>query len=191
MRKLSYYAATTADGYIAGPNGSLDCFLPGGEHLTDLVRRYPETIPSHLWEALGVRQTGTKFDTVLMGRRTCEPAWKAGIASPYQHLRQYVFSRSVTVSPDSGIELVASDPVAKVRMLKEEQGLGIWLCGGGELATALAGEIDELILKINPTLAGGGTRLFAGEVQPAALKLVEQVTYLNGVLLVHYRVDRD
>lgn len=82
------------------------------------------------------------FDTVLMGRSTYE----LGSASPYAHLRQIVFSRTLT-SPDPAVR-IETDPVETVRTLKQEDGgLGIWLCGGADLAGQLLPEIDELIVK--------------------------------------------
>jgi hypothetical protein len=40
-----------------------------------------------------------------------EPALRAGITSPYPHLRQYVVSRSITESPDPAVEIIAGDPL--------------------------------------------------------------------------------
>src|SRR5262249_25102569 len=165
MRELKYYVACTVDGFIARADGSFDFFLAEGEHLADLFSTYPETVPAHLRGALGVRAENRCFDAVLMGRRTYEVGLKIGVSNPYPHMRQYLFSRTLARSPDADGTLVSGDPVAFVKGLKEEPGKDIWLCGGGELATALAPEIDELILKVNPVLLGSGIRLFAGAVR--------------------------
>ncbi|WP_455353343.1 dihydrofolate reductase family protein [Streptomyces sp. SYSU K217416] len=58
--------------------------------------------------------------------------------------------------------VVDGDPVALVRELKKQDGMGIWLCGGGKLAAALRDEIDELIIKRHPTVIGSGVPLFDG-----------------------------
>jgi hypothetical protein len=42
-------------------------------------------------------------------------------------LRQYVVSRTIRESPDPAVEIIAGDPLAKVRELKQEDGKGIWL----------------------------------------------------------------
>ncbi|MGW6027730.1 dihydrofolate reductase family protein [Streptomyces sp. NPDC055099] len=55
--------------------------------------------------------------------------------------------------------------MGKVRELKQEDGKGIWLCGGGELAGALFAEIDELVVELAPMAIGSGTPLF-GQKQP-------------------------
>jgi dihydrofolate reductase len=188
MRKLVYYVACTVDRYIAREDGSFDCFLSEGDHLADLFTEFPETLPVHLREALGVTAENRWFDTVLMGRNTYEVGLPFGVTSPYSHMRQYVFSRSMKESLDNGVELVSGDPVALVKDLKQEDGLDIWLCGGGALAGTLYSEIDELILKVNPVVIGSGIPLFAGAVaEPAPVELVSSRIYDNGFMRVHYR----
>lgn len=195
MRELTYYVATTVDGFIAAPDGSFDAFLSEGPHLADLFAEFPETVPGHLRELVGV-PAGTPnrhFDTVLMGRATYEVGLAVGVTSPYPHLRQYVFSGALPASPDPAVRLVRGDPLDLVRQLKAEPGeLGIWLCGGGALASALLPEIDQLVLKVNPVLLGAGIRLFAGAAGPTPLRLEVTASrgYDNGFTLVRYRVMR-
>jgi dihydrofolate reductase len=191
MRILTYYVATTADGFIARPDGSFVGFLPDGQHLRDLVQRFPETVPGHMREPLGVTAGPARFDAVLMGRRTYDVGLNVGITSPYPHLKQYVFSRTLPASTDPSIEFVRGDPLARVRALKQEPGRDIWLCGGGELAGQLLPEIDELFLKVNPVVFGSGVPVIAGR-EAVALPLVLLSThgYANGVILLHYRIDR-
>jgi dihydrofolate reductase len=191
MRTLTYYVAATADGFIARPDGSFVGFLPDGQHLRDLVQLFPETVPGRLRDVLGVTGGGGRFDAVLMGRRTYEVGLKEGIRSPYPHLKQYVFSRTLPPSTDPTIEVVRGDPLARVRALKQEAGRGIWLCGGGELAGQLLPEIDELFLKVNPVVFGCGIPLIAGgQASALPLTLLNTHAYANGVVLLHYRVDR-
>jgi len=188
MRKLIYYVACTVDGFIAHEDGSFDCFLTGGEHVADLLESFPETIPAHLRDMLGVRAKNRRFDAVLMGRKTYEVGLEVGVTSPYPHLKQYLFSGGMRESPDGEVQLVSGNAAAKVRGLKQEAGKDIWLCGGGELATRLFPEIDELILKVNPVLIGSGIPLFRGVVKPTALEVAASKGYGNGFRLTHYRV---
>src|SRR5512140_2701358 len=133
MRKLVYFVACTADGLIAREDGSFDFFPATGEHLPYILEEYPESIPGHLRDALGVGGENRHFDTVLMGRKTYEVGTSVGITNPYPHLRQYVVSQSMAGSPDSAVSVAAGDPRVLVRELKQEGGLGIWLCGGAAL----------------------------------------------------------
>jgi dihydrofolate reductase len=191
MRKLIYYVACTVDGFIAREDGSFDCFPMTGEHFVDLFDRFPETIPAHLHEALGINFSGNKqFDAVLMGRKTYEVGLNVGLTNPYPSLKQYVFSRSMTASPDGNVALVSENAVELVQELKQETGKDIWLCGGGELAATVVSEIDEMIVKLNPVVIGAGIPVFARAIAPTNLELVDRKIYSNGFMLLHYRLQK-
>ena len=135
MRKLKYYVACTVDRFIARKNGSYDFVLPDGDHYADIFNMFPETIPDHLREVLGVKGESKNFDTVLMGRKTYQVALDLGITNPYSRLEQFVISQSMKVSPDQKVILVSENIVEMVQRLKQGSGRDIWLCGGGQLAT--------------------------------------------------------
>ncbi len=171
MRRLTYLIAATLDGFIAGPDRSdptgPDGFWPlPGDYIEHLVAEFPETLPAAARNALGVTASGGSFDTALMGRRTYEIGLAAGVTNAYPHLRNLVFSRTLAGGTDPSVEVVADDPVDRIRALKGEPGAGLWLVGGGSLAGALYDEIDELILKIAPITIGAGVPLF-GDTDPA------------------------
>lgn len=116
MRRLTYLIAVTLDGFIAGPDRGdptgPDGFWPlPGDYIQHLVAEFPETLPAAARTALGVTATGGSFDTALMGRRTYEIGLDAGVTNAYPHLRNLVFSRTLTGSPDPSVEVVAGDPV--------------------------------------------------------------------------------
>lgn len=185
MRKLVYYVAVSIDGFIADPNGGFDAFLVEGEHAEVVFGEYADALPTHVLSALRLQPPRTKFDTVIMGWNTITPALEAGISSPYPHLRQVVASRQPrSISPDI---TVTDDPVATVQRLKREDGLGIWLCGGGELAGALLPEIDQLVLKRNPVVLGSGIGLFGARAcQPTNFQLNSARAFASGVVVEEY-----
>ena len=157
MRNLVYFVAVTLDGFIASPDGGVDFFDYEGDHMAAHIEHYPETLPVHVRAALGVEdRPSQRFDTMLMGRGTAQPGLDVGIASPYPHLRQYVFSRTLPDSEDPTITVVRDNPLALARSLREEDGLDIWLAGGGDLAGQLLPVVDELFLKIHPVVLGSG-----------------------------------
>lgn len=160
MRELTYYVAVTLDGFIAAPDGDASAFPIEGDHMHAVLHDYTDAVPTHVQRAVGIQADRTRFDTVIMGWRTYTPALDVGIEHPYAHLRQIVATRSDRQVAD-GIEVTA-DPVAAVQRLKAEEGSGIYLAGGGELAGALVDEIDRLVLKHNPFALGAGIPLFAG-----------------------------
>ncbi|MBD1826379.1 dihydrofolate reductase family protein [Microcoleus vaginatus GB1-A2] len=190
MRKLKYYVACTVDGFIARENGSFDFFPMEGEHFADLFDSFPETIPGHIQEALGIPAENKQFDAVLMGRKTYEVGLKVGVTNPYPSLKQYVFSHTMEASPDENIQIVSHNPVDLVKELKKETGKDIWLCGGGALAATLFSEIDEMIVKLNPVVIGAGIPLFSRALDPTNLQLADRKIYSNGFMLLHYRLQK-
>ncbi|WP_433830719.1 dihydrofolate reductase family protein [Actinoplanes sp. CA-015351] len=190
MRKLVYFVAATVDGFIAAPDGSWDFFVLHDDVMAYMLERYPETVPTHIRGALGITVPNQSFDTVLMGRGTYEPALAEGVTSPYAHLRQVVFSRTMTASPDPAVRIVADDPVAFAEKLKQEPGRDIWLAGGGSLAGALLPAIDELVIKLNPVIAGSGIALASAGFHPHHLTLTDATPLPSGVVVLRYSTDR-
>ena len=188
MPELKYYVACTVDRFIARKDGSFDFFLMAGEQVADLLESFPETIPAHVRDQIGISAENKCFDVVLMGRKTYEVGLKEGITNPYPQMKQYVFSRSLKESPDRNIELVSTNPVEFIRELKQQPGKDIWLCGGGDLATTLFSEIDEIILKVHPILLGSGIPFFYGVIKQTSLELTDSKIYNNGFMLLHFRV---
>ncbi|MFG3140626.1 dihydrofolate reductase family protein [Streptomyces sp. NPDC048211] len=193
MRKLVYYIASTLDGFIAGPDGAdptgPDGFWPIPEdYVGHLIAEYPETLPGPARAALSITAEGTHFDTVVEGRRSYEIGLKAGVNDAYPHLRHLVFSRTLGESPDPAVEIVATDPVARVRELKEEEGKDIWLVGGAELAGSLYSEIDTLIVKLSPMTIGAGIPLFSHKAtfDPAAWTLTDHTVLGSGAAFLTY-----
>ncbi|KAF0835891.1 dihydrofolate reductase family protein [Nocardia caishijiensis] len=189
MRKLTYFVASTIDGFIAAEDGSVNFFPVGGDHLPSIISQYPETLPTKVREARGVAPGNIYFDTVVMGRKTHDFGVRTGTASPYEHLRQLVVSTTMPEPPAPGVEVISGDPIAAVRDLKKQAGLGIWLCGGGELAQTLLPEIDQVFLKVCPVLLGTGRPLFGGGMklpEPERFRVITSRVYADGVAFLKY-----
>lgn len=110
-----------------------------------------------------------RFDTIIQGRRGYDLALEIGITSPYAHMRQLVASRTLT-SADPAVEIVAGDVAARIRELKREDGLGIYLCGRANLAAQLIDEVDELVIKSYPLVLGSGIAHVRHGVRPYRLR---------------------
>jgi dihydrofolate reductase len=175
MRKLKYHVATTLDGFIAHQDHTVGGFVDEGEHVTDYFNSLKND-----------------YDIVLMGRRTYEFGFQFGVTNPYPWMKQYVLSHTMEKSPDPNVELVSENVIDLVTNLKKGDGKDIYLCGGGELATALLAEslIDEIVLKVNPVLFGTGVPLFSETIQQTKLDLISSKIYNNGVLLLQYLVKK-
>lgn len=192
LRKLVYYVAVTIDGYIAGPGGEFDFYPQGDEaqaaaYMKAMNTRYPETVPTFARAGVGLTDApNLRFDTVLMGLGSYRPGLDAGFTSPYAHLRQYVVSTTLAPDTDPAVTVVPGDPLALVRELKKEEGQDIWLCGGGLLAGALLPEIDELIIKSYPVVAGSGIPAFNGAFDPTLFEVTERTSFDNDVAVTWF-----
>jgi dihydrofolate reductase len=172
MRKMSYSAAVSLDGFIAGPDEEID-WLTWSDEAGPLLKE--------AWAGV---------DTILMGRKTWEFAVRSGGGGGGKstNIRTYVFSRTMTEAPD-GAELVREDAAGFVRALKAQEGGAMFLMGGGELAAALveAGLVDEISLNVHPMLLGRGLRMFGDIARRVPLELTYQRTLANGCVLVRYK----
>lgn len=192
MRKLSYFIAASIDGFIGDPTGEAEFFtrFVDEEFLGFLTEEYPETLPTPGRRPLGLDHLENKrFDTVIQGRRSYDLALKEGITSPYAHMRQLVASRTLT-SPDPAVEIVSGDLAARIRELKREDGLGIYLCGGADLAAQLLDEVDELVIKSYPLILGSGMPMFGTEFAFTEFELESHRAFGNGVVVRTYARKR-
>ncbi len=187
MRKLTYFISLSIDGFIAGPDDQVDFYEGSDDYLAWMTGDYGDALPSHAREQFGIADAPlTRFDTIVMGRRTYEPGLQLGFTSPYSHLRQYVVSRSLT-QLDPAVTMVHEDPVETVRALKSEPSdLDIYLAGGGKLAGQLLVEIDRLVIKRYPVVAGAGLPAFGPEFSPTAFHLEELLSFERGNVVEIY-----
>ncbi|MGO2862044.1 MAG: dihydrofolate reductase family protein [Brevibacterium sp.] len=180
MRTLTYVVAVSLDGFVCAPDGSID-FFPDG-NIDFHINEIPELIPNHIRPALGLESPNRRFDTMLQGRGSYDIALREGITRPYAHMREYVFSR--TLSPDIAPEvtIVHTDPLDTVRGLKAEDGpLGVCLVGGPTIAGLLLPEIDEILIKRYPVVAGAGRPMFeSGVLSPESFSRGQHHSYEDG-----------
>lgn len=145
MARTVYYAALSADGFIAAPAGSvgwLDSF------------NSPE---------LGYEVFLKTVGAVVLGRATYEQTLTF-VPWPYVgKLGLIVTARPLAAVPE-GVQAVtvAELPAALAEMQAKAQG-DVWIVGGGMTARACldGGGIDELELYVVPCLLGDGISLFA------------------------------
>jgi dihydrofolate reductase len=179
MRTVTYGAACSLDGFIAGPDKALD-WLHYSKDVTDVMAEYFKSI-----------------DTILFGRKTWvdAQAMSAGGSQPpddaFKGIQSYVFSRTLETLSDPRVRLVRDDATDFVRDLKKQPGRGICVMGGGELARSLfeADLIDEVGLNIHPILLGGGIPMFPTPGPRVSLKLLSSRVLSGGCVLANFRVQ--
>ena len=173
MRKITFGVACSLDHYIAREDKAIDWILWCDE-VKEMMADYWKTV-----------------DTVVMGRKTYEDMLALG-PSDYQGATTYVLSRTWQHDPDRDRETVIVDRDAAefVAELKEQDGQGICVMGGGEIAKSLleAGLIDEVSLNLHPVLLGSGVPLFRGLTRQVDLELTDCTQLPSGCVCVTYRV---
>jgi hypothetical protein len=78
----------------------------------------------------------------------------------------------------------------RIRGSKEADGKDIWLGGGGDPATALFPEIDDLIRKVDPLMLRAGIPLLGGAVKQIGLERTGNKIYGNGSMPLRSRVNQ-
>ena len=173
-RNVIVHIATSADGYIARPDGDL-------EWLTS--RPKPEGF-------YGISAFMKSIDTKLFGRKTYELSLRMG-ATFDSKTRNFVFSRHAPpADAPSGVEFVnAIGPF--VSRLREQPGKDIWLMGGGELIASFLDEhaIDEFVISMVPVFIGDGIPLIARRHRQVPLDLQSVERFEDGVVQLRYRVQ--
>ncbi len=177
MRSITYYVATSLDGFICGLNEDISGFVQEGsgveEYLTDLK----------------------EYDTVIMGRKTYEFGYRYGLVPgqpAYPHMDHYVFSNSLSLENPSEQVKVVPPSIDFIKGLKDQRGSDIYLCGGGAFAGWLLKHkmIDKLKLKVNPIIIGQGTPLFSHHngCGNYSLELLSSHSYDHGLQIIDYDI---
>jgi dihydrofolate reductase len=170
MRKIIVYIATSADGYIARPDGDVEWL------------NRPRIRGNY-----GMGEFYKSIDTILWGRKTAGLGEGTGFDSK---LKNYIFSHQPAKSDPPGAEFVR-EPIAEfAKRLRSTPGKDIWMMGGaGIIASFLdLGEIDEFMIHVIPTFIGEGIPLVQPRHRSVPLRLISSHPYSDGVVRLHYSV---
>jgi dihydrofolate reductase len=176
-RRIVVHIATSADGFIARPDGDIDW-------LTD--RPEPEGF-------YGLPEFARSIGGKILGRKTFDTSIALGqqfsVSDPH-----YVFTRHPPPpSPPAGVHFVMEPIAAFVNRMRAEPGKDLWLMGGGEIIGEFldGGAVDEFIISVVPVFIGEGIPLIAPRHLRVPLRLVSVQGFPDGVVQSHYQVIRD
>lgn len=181
-RKIIVYIATSADGYIARPDGDVEW-----------LNRRPDKFD------YGMEAFYRTIDTILWGRKTYD--WllnyykqrgrKSGMFDT--KLANYVFSRKPPKKKAPSVVFVTEPVKAFAQRLRATPGKHIWMMGGGGLIASFldAGEIDEFDIHVIPTFIGRGIPLVAPRHRDIPLRLRSARKYPDGVVRLRYDVVKN
>jgi dihydrofolate reductase len=195
MRRIVAFDNVTADGYFAGPDGSLQWVVPDDEVYKAAAEGMAE------------------IDTMLFGRRTFEDferAWRHALdgspsaADPHDPgrrspaLRQQavwinetpkiVFSRTLKEVTWKNSRLRSTLDPREVEALKKEPGRDMIVFGSGSVLSQLTqhGLVDEYVFVVGPTLLGDGRPLLSGLSQGTRLELLACQRFPSGNVMLRY-----
>jgi dihydrofolate reductase len=177
-RKVIVHIGTSADGYIARPDGDL-------EWLTSRPK------PAGFY---GMSAFMKSIDTKLLGRRTYELSRRLGATFDAKNGRTVVFSRhAAPADAPPAVEFVSGEIAPFVSGLREQPGKNIWLMGGGDLIASFldARAIDEFVVTVAPVFIGDGIPLIARRHRNVPLDLLSVERFDDGVVQLRYRVENN
>lgn len=184
MAQLFYTAISSLDGYVNDADGNFDWSAPDEEQhafINDLER---------------------PIGTYLYGRRLYETmkVWENlyGQTDQTRVMRDYadlwhmadkvVYSRTLTAADTARTRIEPGFDPDTIRRMKADAGTDLSVGGAGLAGQALAaGLVDQIHLFVHPVIIGGGTRALPDAVR-TGLELLDERTFHNGVVHVHYRV---
>src|SRR2546430_2594075 len=175
QRKVIVHIATSADGYIARPDGDL-------EWLT------ARPAPAGFY---GIEEFMQSIDTKVLGRKTYEAGLRMGGKFDSKR-RTIVFSRHPRPkdAPPT-VEFTDEAIGVFVNQLRKSQGKDIWLMGGGEIIASFldAQAIDEFVISVVPIFIGDGIPLIARRHLHVPLSLRSTERFEDGLVQLRYAVQ--
>lgn len=173
MKKIILYIASSINGYIAKPDGSVD---------------WLEHIPNPDNNDYGFNALKESIDTTIQGNSSYKQILKWGIEFPYKNTTNYVITHNKNLTDNENVKFISEKHVEFIRNLKLQNGKDIWLIGGGQVNTFLlnANLIDEIHQFIMPIALDNGIRIFESLSDEKSFKIVSTETYSSGVIRVTY-----
>ena len=176
-RKIIVYIATSADGFIARADGSVDWL------------NRPRTAGDY-----GMNDFFKSIDTILWGRKTYDMTlgWSKGGGGYSGKSKNYVFTHHPPAKSKSNVEFVNQPVKEFASRLRATQGKDIWMMGGGGVIASFldADELDEFIVHVIPVFIGEGIPLIAPKHRHVELSLISTHAYEDGVVRMHYAVRK-
>ena len=177
--RASAFIATSLDGFIARPDGSIDW-------LDDAQGLIPEG------EDCGYLEFMASVDVIVMGRHTFEKVltfdpW------PYGTTPVYVMSRAPLPIPVALVNIVhnhAGSVESLLALLGEEGFRHLYVDGGLTIQGFLrSGLLDDITITVVPVLLGAGRPLFGPLPDDVELTLMRSRSYEFGFVQSTYRID--
>jgi dihydrofolate reductase len=177
--KCSVFIATSLDGYISRPDGSIDW-------LNEANASVPEG------EDCGYGAFIRTVDVLVMGRNTFELALTFD-AWPYESLQVVVLSSHGVAVPEGLAQTVSVSSESPAQLVARLAALGrkhLYVDGGKTIQSFLADDlVDEMTITLIPVLLGAGRPLFGPLQADKRLSLLASRAFEFGFVQNRYRVE--
>jgi len=172
--KITYYVASSLDGYITKEDGDVSWL----EELNISM------------EDAGYDEFYSTVDALVMGRKTYEMIVSFG-QWPYDDKPVWVCS-SKSITPIEGCNLqVGSTPEDARHSATEMNIKHLWLVGGGSLASSFLQKnlLTNLSLSLMPIILGSGIKLFGNLPFPILIKKEKLEPHSSGLSQLEYTIN--
>lgn len=189
MRKIILIAQTSADGFVAGPNGEFDKFIDDDENL--------EFVCTLIEDADAIVSGRTSFQLL-------DSAWPTAAQKPtatksmityskwYNSVPKYVLSNTLQIINSPNTHILRDNLPAAINKLKEQNGKTMLIFGSPSTVHALLTwqVIDEIWLIVHPVIFGRGIPLFTDRENTIKLNLNKTKQLSNGIIAINYKVEK-
>jgi dihydrofolate reductase len=183
--KCSVFIATSADGYIATPDGGVEWLETAGRKDIDLGDQ----------SDMGFNKYIASVDCMIMGRNSVEKLSSFNLTDeqwPYGSIQIFGLSNTIVKAPEnlgSRVQMYSGDIAALVSNL-ESRGLQHAYIDGGVTITSFLNEklINEMTITKAPVLLGSGKPLFGKTSKHIKLENAEVIAYPNDFIQIRYDV---
>jgi dihydrofolate reductase len=173
--KVTYYVASSLDGYIAKKDGDVS---------------WLEKLNISMEDA-GYDEFYSTVDALVMGRKTFEMIVGFG-QWPYGDKPVWVCS-SNKITPIDGSNLQAGGTPEEAYKAANEMNIKhLWLVGGGSLASSFLEHnlLTNISLSLMPIILGSGIQLFGDLASPIKIKKESQKPHGSGMVQLEYTIKK-
>jgi len=173
---LTYYVATSLDGFVAREDGRVDWLDP-----------YQVALETP-YDYAAYYQT---VEAVVMGRKTYDVLKSLSVDYPYAGKPAYLFTRQKDYKTEQEEISVINkgELTAELEKIKKKHPGRVWLVGGADLAAQLLQNelVDEIALTLVPTTLGRGVQWLGKHVLDQRWELAESYLAPESIVQLIYR----
>ncbi|MEV5976644.1 dihydrofolate reductase family protein [Streptomyces sp. NPDC052114] len=183
MQKIIWAMSASVDGFMAGPDGSLDWHMVDDElhrHFNEQCAAMGAFLDGRVsWELMAA-----SWPTADEDPANSEPMREFAVI--WRNMPKYVFSR--TLERAGWNTTILRDVVPEEIEALKKSADGDLAVGGADLAASFLrlGLIDEIHMYVHPVVIGRGARMFQAADVRTEVRLAGTRTFGNGVVLLRY-----